>query len=438
MRKRNAKTRPLVVLCPHFAPDTAPTGVVMTRIVEELVRLGHEVHVVTSLPWYRQHRVEDDWQTKRGRKWGRAPWHTETTAWGSITRVTPFAGNDKSNIPRRALGFLGFSILLGVRGLFAGGVTRRAEAVVAMSPPLTLGLTGWMVSLVRRCPLVFNIQDVFPDAAIATGKLANPRLVRLASWLERVSYKRSDAVVVLSDDLQRNVASKLPHKFRHRVAVIPNFVDAEAIVPRDTDTAYRAEHAAGAQHVVMYAGNVGFSQSIGLLLRAAGEMPEVAFVVNGEGSARSELEAEARALPNVTFVDYQPAERLSEVLASADVHVVPLKAGLGAVSVPSKAYSIMASGRPILASIDADSEVARIVERAGCGRVVSPDDTTAFVGALRELLADPAGRREMGDRGREWVVHNASPAAVGEAYHGLIGALNAQIGTQQIASQSRG
>jgi colanic acid biosynthesis glycosyl transferase WcaI len=188
----------------------------------------------------------------------------------------------------------------------------------------------------------------------------------------------------------------------------------------------------------MYAGNVGFSQSVGLLIDAARELPEVAFVVNGEGSARSELEVAARDLPNVSFVDYQPAERLSEVLASADVHVVPLKAGLGSVSVPSKAYSIMASGRPILASIDADSEVARIVERARCGRVVSPDDAAAFVGALRSLLADPAGCREMGERGREWVVNNASPAAVGEAYHGLIGALNAQIETQQIASQSRG
>jgi colanic acid biosynthesis glycosyl transferase WcaI len=434
MKKSRTQKRPLVVLCPHFAPDTAPTGVVMTRIVEELVRLGHEVHVVTSLPWYRQHRVEDEWQAKRGH----APWHTETTAWGSVTRVTPFAGNDKSNIPRRAFGFFGFSVLLGVRGLFAGGVTRRAEAVIAMSPPLTLGLTGWLVSLVRRCPLVFNIQDVFPDAAIATGKLANPRLIRLAAWLERVSYKRSDAVVVLSDDLQRNVASKLPRKFRDRVAVVPNFVDADVIVPHDSETPYRAEHASGARHVVMYAGNVGFSQSIDLLLGAARELPDVVFVVNGEGSARSELEAAARMLPNVVFVDYQPVERLSEVLASADVHVVPLKAGLGAVSVPSKAYSIMASGRPILASIDADSEVARIVEGARCGRVVAPDDAAAFVVALRSLLADPTGRREMGERGRDWVVRNASPAAVGVAYHGLIVALNAQIGTQQIASQSRG
>lgn len=162
MKKPNAGG-PLIVLCPHYAPDTAPTGVVITRIVDELVARGHEVHVVTSLPWYRQHKVED--------AWARRVWNTEQTSWGSIARVTPFAGKDKANIPRRALGFLGFSALLGVRGLFAGGVHRKASAVIAMSPPLTLGLTGWLVSVVRRAPLIFNIQDVFPDAAIATENL---------------------------------------------------------------------------------------------------------------------------------------------------------------------------------------------------------------------------------------------------------------------------
>ena len=89
----------LVVLCPHFAPDTAPTGVVITRIVHELVARGHEVHVVTALPWYREHRIDDGW----GGRWVRR----ERTDWGSITRVNPFPGTDKRNLLRRALGFAG-------------------------------------------------------------------------------------------------------------------------------------------------------------------------------------------------------------------------------------------------------------------------------------------------------------------------------------------
>lgn len=404
--------RPVVVLCPHFAPDTAPTGVVMTRIVEELVRLGYRVHVVTSLPWYRQHRVEDGWTGR--------PWRSEVTQWGSIVRVSPFAGNDKANIPRRAIGFVAFSVLIGLRGVFVGGAHRRVAAVIAMSPPLTLGLTGWLVAKVRRGPLVFNIQDVFPDAAVSTGKLSNRRLIALAEWLERVSYRRSEAVVVLSDDLRRNVAGKLPPKHAGKAVVIPNFVDSERIVPGGTDTAYRREFAPGAESVVMYAGNVGFSQSLDLLIEAARRMPEVVFVVNGEGSSRAEVQGQAAGLANVVFVDYQPADRLAEVLASADVHVVPLRRGLGNVSVPSKTFSIMAAARPILASIDADSQVARMIGAARCGAVVAPDDADAFVAALASLLDEPGERAAMGERGRRWVVEHASPAAVGEAYAALI------------------
>ena len=153
----------LIVLCPHFEPDMAPTGVVMTRIVHELAARGHELHVVTSLPWYRKHQVETGWAG--------ALWRIEKTTWGSISRVQPFAGQTKSNLVRRAVGFILFSYFVGLRALFAGGFWRRADGVLAMSPPLTLGLIGWHTKLFRGGKLVFNIQDVFPDAAVETGSL---------------------------------------------------------------------------------------------------------------------------------------------------------------------------------------------------------------------------------------------------------------------------
>ena len=194
--------RPVVVLCPHFEPDTAPTGTVMTRIVAELVELGHEVHVVTSLPWYRNHTIDAGWGGRLVRR--------EVTAWGSITRVHPFPGEDKSNLLRRALGFVAYSALAGFQGLRAGGWFRRSQAVIAMSPPLTLGLTGWLVSRLRRSPLIFNIQDVFPDAAVETGAITNRAVIGAAERLERISYNAADAVTVLSDDLADNVRTKLP------------------------------------------------------------------------------------------------------------------------------------------------------------------------------------------------------------------------------------
>ena len=406
----------IAVLCPHFAPDTAPTGEVMTRIVHELVALGHEVHVITSLPWYREHRIEQGWTGTRVRR--------EPTPWGSIIRVDPFPGTDKRNLLRRAAGFVGFSALTGLTSLRGG----RVDAVVAMSPPLTMGLTGWVTHLVRRGPLVFNIQDVFPDAAVQTGAITNGAVIAVARWLERLSYHRAAAVTVLSDDLRDNVAAKMRPSRRNRVHVIPNFVDTDFISPLDRMTPYRTELGIGTEHVVMYAGNVGFSQSLELLLAAARELPEVTFVINGDGAARRDLEQQAAGLTNVRFAGYQPRERVPEVLASADVHVVPLRTGLGAVSVPSKTYSILAAGRPVLAAIDPGTEVPRMIAASGGGRAIGPDDPAAFVAALREMLADEAALGARGAAARAWVEHAASPRAVAEAYARLIRQLSCRPG----------
>jgi colanic acid biosynthesis glycosyl transferase WcaI len=401
----------LIVLCPHFEPDMAPTGVVMTRIVHELAARGHELHVVTSLPWYRKHQVETGWAG--------ALWRIEKTTWGSISRVQPFAGQTKSNLVRRAVGFILFSYFVGLRALFAGGFWRRADGVLAMSPPLTLGLIGWHTKLFRGGKLVFNIQDVFPDAAVETGAISNQRVIAAASWLERVSYQRSNSVVLLSDDLANNVQRKLDQKFHKRIRVIPNFVDTQAIVPMSRLTNYRRELGVDESLVVMYAGNVGFSQSLELMIEAARVLPNVVFVINGEGSARKSLEAKAHALSNVKFGDYQDASRLSEVLATGDLHVVPLRRGLGSVSVPSKTYSILAAGRPICAAIDLETEVPRILAAANAGVCVEPDNEAAFVSAIAAMTSDRKSLEEMGASGRKWVEGHASPQSIAQRYEAL-------------------
>lgn len=409
----NGKNLRLVVLCPHFAPDMAPTGVVMTRIVHELAALGHELHVVTSLPWYREHAIESGW--------GGRLWRVEKTAWGSITRVHPFPGKTKRNLLRRAFGFVLFSAVVGLRSLVAGGLPRRVDGVLAMSPPLTLGLTGWFTKLFRSGMLVFNIQDIFPDAAAQTGAITNKQILRAARWFERLSYERSDAVVLLSEDLKQNVAAKLSTKFHDRLHVIPNFVDTSAIVPGDRMTSYRRELGIDDRVIVMYAGNVGFSQSLELVLAAARSMSHIAFVINGDGAARKSLQDEVKAteIDNVYFADYQPIERLSEVLASGDIHVVPLKTGLASVSVPSKMYSILSAGRPVVAAIDAGTEIPRTLAESGAGIAVAPDNEAEFISALHILISDGAKRVAMGALGRTWVEQHASAGAVAKRYEAI-------------------
>jgi colanic acid biosynthesis glycosyl transferase WcaI len=402
----------LVVLCPHFDPDTAPTGRVMSRIVAELAGRGHRVDVVTALPWYRAHRLEPGWTGRLSR--------TERTPWGTIRRLHPFPGADKRNLARRLLGFVGFSALAAWAGLGAGGWFRRVDAVLAMSPPLTMGLTGRIVAWSHRAPLVFNIQDVFPDAAVTTGAISNRALIAAARRLERISYRLADAVTVLSDDLRDNVVAKLPAARADTVSTIPNFVDTDRIRSGDRMTAYRAELGLGPEPVLLYAGNVGFSQSVELLVEAARRLPGISVVINGDGAALPDVRRRAAGLPNVRFAGYVPDARVGELLATGDVHAVPLRRGLAAVSVPSKTYSSLAAGRPVVAAIDPGTVVPQILEESGAGIAVPPDDPERFVDAVAELTGDLDRSRRMGQAGREWVTGQASPAAVAERYELLV------------------
>ena len=412
----------LLVLCPHFAPDVAPTGEVMTQIALELAARGNRLHIVTSLPWYQHHALEPGWD-------GRLVRH-EDTEWGRITRVHPFP-TDKRNIPARGLAFAGFTALSGLAGLVSRS---KPDAVLAMSPPLTLGAAGWAIARAHRVPFVFNIQDVFPDVAVELGAITNQRVIEVASWLERETYLRADAVTVLSDDLKANVAGKIAGRrgaagSAEKVRVIPNFIDTDRIRPLPKENGYRREFGLEGKTVVMYAGNVGWSQSLDLVLAAATHLahdPDVAFVINGGGVARDGLREQAAGLPNVRFVDMQPKERLAEVAAAADIHVVPLRAGLARSSVPSKLYTILASARPVVASVDLGTEVARIVAAADAGIAVPPDDAESFTKALVRLIEDPAEAAAMGASGRRFVEQWASPAGVAAAYEALFAELIAR------------
>ena len=188
-------------------------------------------------------------------------------------------------------------------------------------------------------------------------------------------------------------------------------------------TAYRDELGIGAEPVLLYAGNIGYSQSVDLLVEVARRRPDVTVLINGGGAARLELEASAAGLENVRFAGYVPDHRLVELLATGDVHAVPLRRGLGSVSVPSKTYSILAAGRPIVAAIDPGTEVPRILAAAGAGVAVAPDDVDAFAAAVGRLVDEPVTAASMGEQGRRWVLGAASPSVVAEAYERLIAEL---------------
>ncbi|MEM9656096.1 MAG: glycosyltransferase family 4 protein, partial [Actinomycetota bacterium] len=406
----------LLLFCPHFRPDLhAATGEVMTQLTEALADRGHEITVVTALPWYRGHRVDPAWTGR--------PWRKEKTPWGQIVRVWPFP-TDKTNIPARALGFAGMTSLAAGLGLTLG----RHDLVMAMSPPVFLGDAAWLVAKRFRVPLVFNVQDIFPDIAVELGAMGDGRALALARRHEASLYRRADAVTVLSEDQAKNVRSKIvadgatASAASRKVRVIHNFVDLDRIVPTERENAYRRKHGLSGRRVVMYSGNVGLSQPFELIRDAAvrlGNDPSVVFVINGEGAARPEVDAWAGSMANVRVVDFGRREDVADILGAADLHLVILKRGLARSSTPSKLYSILASGRPVLASIDEGSEVPSIVKEAEAGRAVPPEDSWAFTTALEEMLGDPTELAAMGRRGRTFATSWLTPEAQAASYEAL-------------------
>ena len=185
------------------------------------------------------------------------------------------------------------------------------------------------------------------------------------------------------------------------MVTIPNFVDTDEVRPGDRMTPYRAELGIGDEPVVLYAGNVGLSQSLDLLVETARRCPDVTVLINGDGAARDELERAATGIANIRFAGYVAESRLSEVLATGDIHAVPLRSGLGRVSMPSKVYSILAAGRPVVAAIDEDTEVPRLLEASGAGIAVPPRRP----GSVRRRRPTPRrrspARRPDGPRGAE-------------------------------------
>ena len=406
----------LLVISPHFEPDTAPTGIIVTSLVEQWLEQGHQIEVITSLPWYEKHEVENQWKGRLFRK--------EEKESLTVTRLHPFP-QDKNKLLRRLVGFLAFSFLALIASVSKKG---PFDAVIVISPPLTLGTVGKAAAVRHRCKLLLNLQDIFPDIAITLGKIKSRSSIKVLEKYEKLTYSGTDSITVLSKDLEKNVNKKIESiKNPPQITVIPNFLISSSIKPQDRLTEYRKEHHLGEKFVVMYAGNLGNSQSFELITDAAKkheDRDDIVYVINGGGVMSSSLKQQANNLRNLVVIGYQPIERLPEVLATADLHLVPLRTGLGGMSVPSKIYSVFAAGRPVIASVDPGTEIERIVIESEGGIVLPPDDFESFISAVEKLIEDSEMLKEMGHKARFWLENCYSSKTVADSYLDLIRQLN--------------
>lgn len=397
----------ILLLTTYFKPDITANGILLTQLALEWQRLGHEVTVVTSMPHYATNRI---WDAYRGKLWVR-----EKMAGLDVYRVYLYVPERKTSIFGRLFNYASFNLLS-----TAIAVTRsRPDIVFVPSPPLTNGVAGYIIAKRFGVPFIYNVQDIYPDIAIRLGILKNPRLIALFQRMERFVYRKARTVSVISQGFRRNLLAKgVPEE---KIAVIPNFVDTDFIHPLPRQNAFSRQHGLDERFVVLFAGNVGLSQSLDTVLDAAARLrdqTDILFFIIGNGAAKPALQQRAREenLTNVRFLPFQPHEVVAEMYASADVGLVPLKKGITQESVPSKVFSIMAASRPIIAMVDEGSDTQRLIDQAQCGLCIEPENPDRLVEAILMLHQDHALVGTMGSRGNTFVQMYFSKSGVARQY----------------------
>jgi colanic acid biosynthesis glycosyl transferase WcaI len=304
----------------------------------------------------------------------------------------------------------------------------RADCTIVVSPPLFLGIPVALVAKLKNSKSIFHVQDMQPDAAVDLGMLRPGRLTNFFYFVERLTYRLVDRVSTISQGMRQKIVGKgIPAE---KVDLLPNWANEDFVRPLDRETDYRNEWGLADKFVVLYAGNMGVKQGLGTLLDVADglrDFEEIAFVIVGDGGEKQDLSrrAEERGLQNVFFKPLQPIERLAELLATADVSVIPQKSGVKDIVLPSKLPNILLSARPVVVAANEDTELARIVADARCGIRVSPECAEQFTWALVRLKDAPALSQCMGESGRRYAEQRLRSGAVLERFAAAIRSLSA-------------
>jgi glycosyltransferase involved in cell wall biosynthesis len=278
------------------------------------------------------------------------------------------------------------------------------DIVLSMTDPPIAGIAGAFVARMARCPFVYSICDLYPEMAVAGNILKPSAWTRRWEKMHRRALKQAARVIVLGDDMRERIVAK--GVAPERVTVIRGGASLPSSIPDLGDPSVLKiveEIRCGFPFVVLHAGNLGFYGAWNTLLRA-GELlraENTALVFVGDGANRATLQASASNSTNVRFLPFRPVEQVPHVMLAGDVHGVTVRRGLEGVVVPSKLYSTLAMGRPVLVVASPSSDAARIVAESGCGLTADPDDPAAVAAAIRELRSNPARLSLMGRRARE-------------------------------------
>ncbi len=379
----------------NYYPEPIGIAPLMTELAEGLVKRGHQVRVVTGMPNYPQRCVYPEYKGKF--------YLTEERNGVIIERSYIFIRGPEPSVVDRLL----YDGSFVVTSLFQALKGWRPDVIFATVPPLLVSVPVALYAAICRCPVVLNIQDIVSEAAVRVKLLKNGGLmVSLAQMLEKFAYCQSDKISVIATGFTDHLIQQgVPQE---KIAYIPNWVDTNFIRPLPKqNNSFRAAHQLQDKFVVLYSGNIALTQGLETVIQAAANLrhlPEIAFVIIGEGSALGQLReyCHAYGAHNVLLRPFEPREKLPELLSAADVGLVVQKRQVTAFNLPSKIPVLLASGCAVVASVPDTGTAKEAIERSGGGVVVSPENPEALAEAILELYHNPNRVKELGHKGRQY------------------------------------
>lgn len=395
----------------YFPPEIGAPAARVHELSRAWVRAGHTVTVLTA---FAHHPTGIKAPRDRGVLTRR-----ERIDGIDVVRTYVYAAPNRGILRRMAsyASFMASAVLIG------GWRVHRPDIVIGTSPQLLCAVAARAISRAYASPFVFEVRDLWPESILAVEAMGENAVVRALKAVAHALYERADRIVTVGEGYRRRIHDLYGIPLE-KMAVLPNGVDPTLFRPGSRQNDVRREYGWGDRFVVLYLGTHGMAHALDKVLQSARLLQNdrrILFAFVGEGAEKDALRRVARemALPNVQFIDAQPKARVPSFYAACDLGLVPLRrASLFQDVLPSKIFEYLAMERPIVLSVGGDAK--QLVEAAGAGEYVPPEDPEALALAVRRLAEDPERRAAMGRRGREYVLAHFDRSRLAERYLGIL------------------
>jgi len=395
----------------YFPPEMGAPAARASELARYWVKDGHEVTVLTGFPNHPTGVVSAEYRRRFRRLVMR-----ENLRGVDVVRTWLFPFPNRKAY-ERMLNYSSFCASASTTGMFVS----RPDVLIATSPQLLVGLCGWWLARIKRVPFVFEVRDLWPESLTAVGmgtsdSMLNRALGSVAGFL----YKRSEHIVVVTPAFQEYLIRnwRVPPE---KISVVENGVESDLFNPQVTNSDLRRELGAEGKFVVGYLGTMGMAHGLETVVQAATELqrtaPNVLFLMVGEGSDKERVInlARSQGLTNMRFVGQQPREKVPEFISISDACLVLLKkAELFKTVIPTKMLEFMSCARPVILGVD--GQARKIMDQAGAGVYVEPENAAALVHVITQLAANPLVRETLGRNGRRYIVEHFSRQQTAKAY----------------------